>query len=53
MREHEGRAGHVTLAHDVGIRREAFVIDAHRVEYAHVPVPALIDVKVNHCSTVR
>jgi hypothetical protein len=36
MREHESRAGHVTLVHDVDIRREAFFVEAQRVEYAPV-----------------
>ena len=36
--EHEGRAGHVTLAHDVGIRLKAFLIDAQRIEHADVLV---------------
>jgi hypothetical protein len=38
MREHEGRAGHVTLAHDVGIRLEAFFVEAHPLEHANVLV---------------
>jgi hypothetical protein len=38
MREHESRAGHVTLVHDVDIRREAFFVEAQRVEYAPVLV---------------
>jgi hypothetical protein len=36
MREHEGRAGHVTLDHEVGIRLEAFLIEAQRSEHADV-----------------
>ena len=36
MREHEGRAGHVTLTHDVGIRLEAFFVEAHPIEHADV-----------------
>src|SRR3982074_2088144 len=34
LREHEGRAGHVTVEHDVGTRLEAFLLDAQRVEHA-------------------
>jgi hypothetical protein len=30
--EHEGRAGHVTLAYDVGTRLEAFLVNAQRIE---------------------
>ena len=36
MREHEGRAGHVTLAHDVGTRLEAFLLDTQRIEHPDV-----------------
>src|SRR3981081_3498805 len=36
LREHEGRAGHVTVEHDVGARLEAFLLDAQRIEHADV-----------------
>jgi hypothetical protein len=32
MRQHEGRAGHVTLDRDVGVRREAFLVDAQQIK---------------------
>src|SRR5258708_12724970 len=36
LREHEGRAGHVTVEHDVGTRLEAFLLDAQRIDHADV-----------------
>jgi hypothetical protein len=38
MREDERRAGHVTFAHDVGIRLEAFLVEAQGIENADVLV---------------
>ena len=36
LREHECRAGHVTVEHDIGTRLEAFLLDAQRIEHADV-----------------
>src|ERR1700730_5387862 len=36
LREHEGRAGHVTVEDDVGTRLEAFLLDAQCIEHADV-----------------
>ena len=55
MREHEGRAGHVTLAHDVGIRLEAFLVEAHPMSARNVLVrgwPRKQELSVSNCRPI-